>query len=100
MGNSFLELRCPNRPVKGNQKECRAMLGGISELVLQHWPFKTVPFEDLRYCKSCGGFFEVTLKSRTGGPSYKILPKGISLPLFSELPGAQVASVVGVRTKP
>lgn len=71
------------------------MCGGITENLFIHYDFK-VPFEDLRYCGKCNGFFKVVIRAAHAIPEFHVLPKGLTLPFVSGL----VATIVaGVRKK-
>ena len=94
----FLEVRCPNMPRRNSAQACRGMCGGITSEILEHFDFK-VPFEDIRYCGSCGGFFKVVIRKPNAIPEYQVLPKGVSLPLFASIGNVTIFQVTGTRKK-
>lgn len=69
--DSFLKIRCPNKPTPESSFECRGQLAGPSIEFLNTYDFET-PIVDLRYCHRCGSFVEVTILSKNSQPSFRV----------------------------
>ncbi len=94
---TYLEFRCPNKPNKNTELECRAELAGPSIDSLKAHNFNEYPFEDIRYCQKCKTFWKITIRGVEGCVAeYDLIPKQqkvkFTKPLLDVVKGRRIKS--------